>query len=214
MVRLTCKPKAVKVTGHYRSRGFSDSGVIDDSDDKQDTDDDSQEQHCVNKYYSHESPPTFGGCTDDRNQPHHRICVQAGDQTTRNSCTISSSSKNCASLAIKSSSADNSKLESPMQVIFSPSEDTHPMKQVSGIVFTLPPTKNIHSKETAAKGTDTNSTKPTNDRSCKTAIEHSGQSNFKDTRNNGDDAPANSHNLEPQEGCLASNAQDASNIDG
>ena len=132
----------MKVTDRYCIRGFSDSGVIDDLDDKQDTDDDSQELHCVNKYYSHESPPTFGGCTDDRNQPHHRIYAQAGDQTTRNSCIISSST------------------------------------------------------------------------SYKTAIEHSGQSNFKDAHNNGNDAPVNSNTLEPQKGCLANNAWAASNIDG
>ena len=155
MVRLTCKPKAVKITGHYRSRGFSDSGVIDDLDDKQDTDDDSQEQHCT----------------------------------------------------------DKCKFESPMQVIFSPSEDAHSMKQASRIVFTIPPSKNIHSKQTAAKETDSNNTKPIDDCSCNTAIEHSGQSNFKGTRN--EDAPTNSHDtLEQQEGCLASNAHDASNIDG
>ena len=168
----------MKVTDHYRSRGFSDSGIIRDFDDKQDMDDDSQE-------------------------------LQAGDQTTGYSCTISSSTKNRASLAIQSFSVYSSKLESPMQVIFSPSEDAHPTKQAPGIVFALPPTKSIRSKKTAAKGTETNSTKPTDDRSYKTATERSGQSNFNDTHNNGDDAPLNSHTLEPQEGCVANNAQDA-----
>ena len=48
----------------------------------------------------------------------------------------------------------------------------------------------------------------------KTAVEYSGPSSFKDTCNNGNDAPVNSHTLEQQEGCLANNVQAASNIDG